>query len=345
MTASGQRAQPASIRDVARLAGVSHQTVSRVINNHPSLRPETRRKVEEAIEQLHYRPNRIARALGTRRSGTIGVVASARSQYGPGAAVVGIEEAARRVGYLVNTTNLISAEPEEIRAALTAQADYRVDGIVIIAPQQRVLHALDELALELPYVLLHSRSNDDPHEVFVDQLAGARAATRHLIDLGHRDIYHLAGPQEWLEADARMQGFLLELSDADLSATAPILGDWTADFGYRAGAQLAWQGDLTAVFASNDQMALGVIHAFRDAGWDVPGDISVVGFDDVPEARHFWPPLTTVRQDFAELGRRCVARLLSAPAAAPSSESGESLIPQLVVRNSTAPPPASPQPR
>lgn len=331
------REQPASIRDVARLAGVSHQTVSRVINNHPSLRAETRRKVEAAIEQLNYRPNRIARALGTRRSGTIGVVASQRNQYGPGAAVVGVEQAAREVGYLVNTTNLISADPEEIRAALAAQADYRVDGIVVIAPQQRVLHALDELALDLPYVLLHSRTGDDPHEVFVDQLAGARAATRHLIDLGHRDIYHLTGPQEWLEADARMQGFLLELSDADLAATAPILGDWTADFGYKAGQQLAWQGDVTAVFASNDQMALGLIHAFRDAGWDVPRDVSVVGFDDVPEARHFWPPLTTVRQDFTELGRRCVARLLAADGM--TEPVGESLQPRLIVRESTAPPP------
>lgn len=338
MTASGQREQPANIRDVARLAGVSHQTVSRVINNHPSLRPETRRKVEEAIERLHYRPNRIARALGIRRSGTIGVVASQRNQYGPGAAVVGIEEAARQVGYLVNTTNLISADPEEIRAALTAQADFQVDGIVIIAPQLRVLHALDELALDLPYVLLHSRSNDDPHEVFVDQLAGARAATRHLIDLGHRDIYHLAGPQEWIEADARMQGFLLELSDADLAATAPILGDWSADFGYRAGRQLADQGDLTAVFASNDQMALGLIHAFRDAGWEIPRDVSIVGFDDVPEAAHYWPPLTTVRQDFAELGRRCVARLL-APSDSMTEPTGMSLHPHLVTRESTAPPP------
>lgn len=333
------RSQPASIRDVARLAGVSHQTVSRVINNHPSLRSETRDRVQAAIDQLQYRPSRIARALGASKSGAIGVVASQRLEYGPGAMIIGIEEAAREAGYLINTTNLVTTSPDDIRRALESQVDNRVDGIVIIAPQQRVQHALDELAIDLPYVMLNCRSSDDPHEVFVDQLAGARAATRHLIDLGHTDMYHLAGPQEWLEADARMQGFLLELSDADLSATPPILGDWTADFGYLAGRELARRGDFTAIFSSNDQMALGLLHAFRDVGVDVPGDVSVIGFDDIPEARHFWPPLTTVRQDFTELGRHCVTRLLSAVnEQILSAQSSDSLVPQLVVRSSTAPP-------
>ncbi|HET9871934.1 MAG TPA: LacI family DNA-binding transcriptional regulator [Propionibacteriaceae bacterium] len=331
------KGHPASIRDVARLAGVSHQTVSRVINGHPSLRPETRDRVLAVIDQLQYRPNRVARALGSSKSGTIGVLVAQRSQYGPSAAIQGIERAASEAGYLVNITNLTANTPDAIREALELQIDHMVDGIVIIAPQARTLNQIDQMALDVPYVMLHSRSKNDPHEMFVDQLAGARAATRHLLDLGHRDIYHLAGPQEWIEAEARMQGFLQELSDCDMPATPPILGDWTADFGYHAGTELAKIRDFTAVFSSNDQMALGLLHAFRDAGIDVPGDVSVVGFDDMPEARHFAPPLTTVRQDFEELGHQCVSRLLSMYSAAPIG-SPVPLAPRLVIRSSTAPP-------
>ncbi len=329
------RGQPASIRDVARIAGVSRQTVSRVINDHPSLRPQTRDRVQAVIDDLHYRPSPIARALGGNRSRTIGVLASQRLQYGPAAAIEGIEQAARTAGYLVNTTNIASNEPEMIREGLAQQIERRVDGIVIIAPQTRTLNVIDELALDIPYVMLHSRADGDPHELFVDQVAGARAATRHLLDLGHRDIVHVAGPQEWIEAEARMQGFLIEMIDSDMPVKPPILGDWTPAFGYHAGRELARIRDFTAVFSSNDQMALGMIHAFYDAGVRVPADVSIVGFDDIPEAAHFWPPLTTVRQDFAELGRRCVAQLLNATEedalTAPAP-----IEPRLIVRNSTS---------
>lgn len=324
-----------SIRDVARAAGVSRQTVSRVINSHPSLRPETRLRVQAVIDELRYRPNLVARALGSQHSRTLGVLASQRAQYGPSAAILGIERAAQDAGYLVNTTNLSTSDPDAIRDALQLQVDHMVDGIVIIAPQTRTLDLLDEMAPDVPYVMLHSRQSGNPHELFVDQLAGARAATRHLIGLGHRDIVHLGGPQEWIEADVRMQGYLREMIDADMPITPPILGDWTAAFGYYAGRELARTGGFSAVFSSNDQMALGLIHAFRSIGWDVPGDVSVVGFDDIPDAAHFWPPLTTVRQDFEELGRQCVARLLEESlrqTAAPP----QPLEPQLVLRHSTA---------
>ena len=326
--------QHANIRDVARVAGVSRQTVSRVLNHHPSLRPETRDRVQAVIDELRYRPNLAARALGSNRSRTIGVLASQRSQYGPSAAILGIERAAQDAGYLVNTTNLSSVDPDAIRTALQLQVDHMVGGIVIIAPQTRTLNLLDEMATDVPYVMLQSRGSGDPHELFVDQHAGARAATRHLIDLGHRDIVHVAGPQEWIEADVRMQGFLTEMVDSDMPVVPPILGDWSAAFGYHAGCELARHRTFTAVFSSNDQMALGLIHAFRSVGWDVPGDVSVVGFDDIPDAAHFWPPLTTVRQDFEELGRQCVARLLAATEA-PALEAPLPLAPVLVVREST----------
>ena len=324
---------PASIRDVARVAGVSRQTVSRVINQHPSLRPETRQRVQEVIDQLSYRPNLVARALGSSRSRTLGVLASQRVHYGSSAAIQGVERAAQEAGYLVTTTNLTSSRPDAVRDAVALQLDHRVDGMVIVAPQVDTLSLLGELALDVPYVTLHARRSGDPHELFVDQIAGARAATRHLIELGHRDIVHLAGPQEWVEADARMQGFLSEMIESDMPVTPPILGDWSAAFGYHAGRELCRRRDFTAVFASNDQMALGLVHAFRVAGLDVPRDVSVVGFDDIPEAAHFWPPLTTVRQDFDQLGRRCVARLLGLEDA--TAQPVSALAPQLVVREST----------
>src|SRR5690606_2577427 len=203
--------------------------------------------------------------------------------------------------------------------------------LVVIAPQKRVFEALATLPFDVPYVTLQA-TGDDGNRLFFDQYAGARLATRHLLELGHRSIYHLTGPQDWIEADARMQGFLDEMNAWDAATTAPILGDWTADFGYFAGQELLRIRDFTAVFASNDQMALGLLHAFRDGGLDVPGEVSVIGFDDIPEAAHFWPPLTTVRQDFVELGRRAVAFLLGELDA-----DARTIAPQLLVRASTAP--------
>jgi DNA-binding LacI/PurR family transcriptional regulator len=326
-----------SIRDVARLADVSHQTVSRVINNHPSIRPETKARVLEVMSRVQYRPNRAARALVTSRSQTIGILSASSNQYGPASSIAAIEAAARARGYWVSTANIAPQDPDSIPEGLAHLTAQSIEGLVVIAPQSRVFRALAAQQLDVPYVTLQSAEVDPQHALSVDQIAGARLATKHLIDLGHRSIYHLAGPQDWIEAEARMRGFLEEMGANDIPTTAPILGDWTAEFGYYAGRELLRVRDFTAIFSSNDQMALGLIHAIRDEGLDVPGDISVVGFDDIPEAAHFWPPLTTVRQDFAELGRRCVDLLLGP---ADGIEAAASTIePELIVRRSTAPAP------
>ncbi|MDF2554591.1 MAG: LacI family transcriptional regulator [Microbacterium sp.] len=326
-----------SIRDVARLADVSHQTVSRVINNHPSIRPETRDRVLEVMSRVQYRPNRAARALVTSRSQTIGILSASSTQYGPASSIAAIEEAARARGYWVSTANIAPHDPTSIPAGLAHLTAQSIEGLVVIAPQVRVFRALEAQPLDIPYVTLQSAELDPQHALSVDQIAGARLATRHLIELGHRNIYHLTGPQDWIEAEARMRGFLEEMSAHDIPTTAPILGDWTAEFGYYAGRELLRVRDFTAVFSSNDQMALGLMHAIRDEGLDVPGDISVVGFDDIPEAAHFWPPLTSVRQDFAELGRRCVDLLLGpADGVEPAAST---IVPELVVRRSTGPVP------
>ncbi|MEN0083437.1 MAG: LacI family DNA-binding transcriptional regulator [Leifsonia sp.] len=300
------------VREVAAAAGVSRQTVSRVLNDHASIRPETRARVLAAMEELDFRPNRAARMLTTARSRTIGVLASsASSLFGPASSVDAVEDAAREVGYAVTVAHAASLEPSDLGAALDHLRAQAVEGVVVIAPQQRVQDAMAHLALTVPSVTLHGAGDAADEGVFVDQLRGARLATRHLLERGHRRIAHLAGPGDWSEARARREGFLAEMEAAGADAVVSREGDWTAASGAEIGAELVADASITAVFASNDQLALGVLHAARLAGRDVPGDLAVVGFDDIPEAAFFAPPLTTVRQEFAELGRRCVARLVA----------------------------------
>ncbi|MFC6354573.1 LacI family DNA-binding transcriptional regulator [Luethyella okanaganae] len=336
MTEDPPKSRAPSIRDVARLAGVSHQTVSRVLNNHPSIRETTKQRVLDVMEQLQYRPNRAARALVTSKSHTLGVLTASSTQYGPTSSIAAIEDAAREAGYYVNTANIASTAPESIAGAIEHLMNQAIEGLVVIAPQVRVFDLLAAMAIEVPYVSLQSTGHAEHRALAVDQIAGARMATRHLVELGHREIIHLAGPQDWIEAEARMQGFLDEIDEAELRTHPPILGDWSADFGYFAGRELLHHRDFTAVFAANDHMAIGLLHAFREAGIDVPGEVSVVGFDDVPIAKHLWPPLTTVYQDFREIGRRAIALLL----AEMHDDIGprEELVrPQLIVRDSTGP--------
>jgi DNA-binding LacI/PurR family transcriptional regulator len=244
--------------------------------------------------------------------------------------------AAREAGYLISTTSLISSDYDSIVENLEYLMNQAVEGMIVISPQVRVFEAIKQLAIRIPLVTLDSTGRDAPRSLSVDQIAGAKMATRHLIELGHREIVHLAGPQDWIEAEARMRGFLDEIDEADLRTHPPILGDWTAEFGYHAGRELVGYRDFTAVFAANDQMALGLLHAFREAGLDLPRDISVVGFDDIPEARHYWPPLTTVRQDFAEIGRRSIAILLDEIHGDARVDLAQ-ILPELMLRDSTAP--------
>jgi DNA-binding LacI/PurR family transcriptional regulator len=331
------KARAPNIRDVAALAGVSYQTVSRVLNDSPSIKDSTRQRVLEVIEQVGYRPNQAARALVTSRTRTIGVLSSQTAHYGPTTSINAIEVAAREAGYRLSITHTTSSAYSSIKAAIDYLLSQSVEALVVIAPQVRIFDALKDLSITVPFVTLASSGLNLGHGVSVDQVEGARAATRHLIDLGHTEIIHISGPRDWIEADERMRGFLNEINDADLRTRAPVLGDWSAHFGYYAGLELLRMRDFTAVFAGNDQMALGFTHACRDVGLDVPGDVSVVGFDDIPEAAHFSPPLTTVRQDFAEIGRRAVAALL-ADLGGGARKSEDLIAPQLVVRASTARP-------
>ncbi|TMB24410.1 MAG: LacI family DNA-binding transcriptional regulator [Deltaproteobacteria bacterium] len=297
--------------DVAKLAGVSHQTVSRVLHDSPHVRRGTRERVLAAIRKLDYRPNPVAQALVTGRSRSLGVVSFDTTLYGPASTLLGIEEAAHDRGYAVSIASLRSLNRASVVGAVQRLRDQGVDGVVVIAPQRAAVDALLHLPPEVPVVAVEAGPDDSVPVVAVDQIAGAAAATRHLLELGHRNVWHIAGPKDWLEAEQRIEGWRSALRAAGAAEPPLFRGDWSARSGYDVGEHLLAEAGVTAVFAANDQMALGLLRRLHEAGRETPGEISVVGFDDIPEAAYFTPPLTTVRQDFAEVGRSCLHLLLA----------------------------------
>ncbi|TMA16478.1 MAG: LacI family DNA-binding transcriptional regulator [Deltaproteobacteria bacterium] len=321
--------------DVAKLAGVSHQTVSRVLHDSPHVRRGTRERVLKAIRQLDYRPNPVAQALVTGRSRSLGVVSFDTTLYGPASTLLGIEEAAHDRGYAVSIASLRSLNRESVVSAVQRLRDQGVDGVVVIAPQRAAVDALLHLPPEVPVVAVEAGPDNSVPVVAVDQHAGAAAATRHLLELGHRHIWHIAGPQDWLEAEQRIEGWRSALRAAGAAEPPLLRGDWSARSGYDVGEHLLAEAGVTAVFVANDQMALGLLRRLHEAGRETPGEISVVGFDDIPEAAYFTPPLTTVRQDFAEVGRRCLHLLLGQIESRVRSWSRVVVAPELVVRRST----------
>jgi DNA-binding LacI/PurR family transcriptional regulator len=338
--ASRRRPRAPVMSDVGRLAGVSHQTVSRVINGSPHVRPETRDRVVAAMQELGYRPNPVARALVTGRSKTLGVVSFDTTLYGPASTLFGIERAAHEAGYF-----MIVASMEELSRASVVDAVERlrrqgVEGILIIAPHLEASEALLHARTDVPLVAAEAGPEHGVPVVAVDQLAGAASATQHLLDLGHETVWHITGPPNFIESQQRRHGWQATLEAADAEVPPPLVGDWSPRAGYDLGRQLSREAAATAVFVANDQMALGLLRALHEARREVPGEISVVGFDDIPEAAFFQPPLTTVRQDFIEMGRRSLRLLLQTIESGRRSEEGSLVPPELIVRRSTAPPPA-----
>jgi DNA-binding LacI/PurR family transcriptional regulator len=340
---SRQPGARAVMNDVARLAGVSHQTVSRVLNNHPSVRDETRQRVLRAIQQLDYRPNALARGLAGRRLRVIGVVSFDTILYGPAATLLAVERAARHAGYGITIVTLEELDPVSVADAVNRLAEQAVAGVVIIAPLLTAAAAVNRLPTGVPAVVVESDASGNLPTFSVDQVAGARLAVEHLLGLGHRTVWHVSGPRDWLEARDRVDGWRQVLEVAERRVPPAIEGDWSPRSGYDAGRRLADRSDVTAVFCANDQQALGMLRALRECGVSVPEDVSVVGFDDIPEAEYLSPPLTTVRQDFDEVGRRCLAALLELLDAdrTPVPASQPRVAPTLVIRASTAPPPSS----
>ncbi len=325
-----------AMTDVARLAGVSHQTVSRVLNSFGGVRQTTRLRVLAAIEELGYRPNLAARALVTGRSHTLGLVTMDTTLYGPIATLYGIERAAREAGYFVSVATLRSIDPPSVGEALTRLAEQAVEGVILIAPLASPTDAVATMGRGIPLVAVEGAPDSDLPAVTVDQAAGARAATEHLLSLGHETVFHVAGPGDWLEAQARVAGWRRALAEAGAEVPPLLSGDWTARSGFEAGQTLARIPEATAVFAANDDMALGLLRALHERGRRVPEEVSVVGFDDISAAAYFTPPLTTVHQDFDEVGRRSLALLVELVLARKPSAERVVIAPELVVRQSTA---------
>ncbi len=330
------RSRAVVMADVARLAGVSQQTVSRVLNDSLHVRDDTRARVLDAVRKLEYRPNQLARALVTGRTRTLGVVSFETTLHGPASTLLGIERAAHDAGYFVSIASIGSLEAGSVAGAIERLSEQAVDGILVIAPQESAAQALRHLRSDVPVVATEAGAHDGVPLVVADQVAGARAATEHLLDLGHPTVWHISGPLDWYEARDRIDGWRATLDAAGALPPAVLAGDWSARSGYELGLRLAREPGVSAVFAANDQMALGVIRALHERGLRIPADISVVGFDDIPEAAYFTPPLTTVRQNFNEVGRRALLTLLAQLDADARSGTRETIAPELVVRASTS---------
>jgi DNA-binding LacI/PurR family transcriptional regulator len=288
------------------------------------------------MRQLDYRPNPAARALVTGRSHTLGVVSFDTTLYGPASTVLGIERAAHDAGYFIIVASVKDLDRTSISEAVERLRIHGVDGILVIAPQQDAAEALVHVPGAIPLVAVEAGPPDALPVVTVDQFAGAARATRHLLDLGHQTVWHIAGPEDWLEARQRLDGWRSTLADAGVKPPPPLVGDWSPKAGYELGRQLGRDRAVSAIFVANDQMALGVLRALHEDGRNVPGEVSVVGFDDVPEAPYFSPPLTTVRQDFDEIGSRSLRLLLAMIASPHRPPALGPLEPELIIRASTA---------
>ena len=326
-------ARRVSMADVAVRAGVSGQTVSRVVNGSPRVDPETRARIEAAMAELGYRPHRAARALRTGRTQTIGLVVSTLASVGNSRMLQAVADAAAAREYALTVVTL--GADGDVSAAFERLSDQGVDGAIVLNEATERVREADLRAAGLTLVVVDSPRDDRFGVIETDHAGGAALAVTHLLDMGHETVHHLAGPPSSFAAAERERGWREALTAAGAPVPRVVRGDWTSASGFAAASALLRAG-ATGVFAANDQMALGLLRGFADAGRDVPSQVSVVGFDDVADAADYRPPLTTVHQDFDALGSRAVASLIDGIEA--GTPAGFETVPtRLVVRASTAP--------
>jgi LacI family transcriptional regulator len=300
-----------TIKDVAAAAGVSHQTVSRVINDRPDVAEDTRRRVWQVIEAMNYQPSAIARSLTHQRTFTLGVVTAGLDFTGPSRTLNGITRQAEELGFTLLLKELPSFDTNDVYPILNSLLARQVDGIIWAVPKVgNNRHWLENQppGLTVPIMFLTMPARPDLYVVSIDNYKGGRMATNHLIEQGYRHIGHISGPLDWWEARQRKAGWQDALLAAGLDADNPCWerGDWSSVSGERAIMRLLEREPaLDAVFVGNDQMALGVLQIACRQGLQVPGDLAIVGFDGVPETAYYWPPLSTVQQDQQLLG--CIA--------------------------------------
>ena len=331
------------IADVARVAGVSVPTVSRVLNGTAKVSEKRRKVVLEAVKALGYHPNAAALALVTGRPSLVSVLTGDTVQYGYASTIQGIEEAARAAGRVAAITVVGSSSAQELRQAVDLALSQPVAGVIILEFDESGAQAIQRIPHSVPLAVVSSAPREDvPHVLFDDRRGGAEA-TRYLLGLGHRTVHHVSAPSTG-HVSGRLLGWQDALAEAGVEVPEVVPADWGAASGYAAGRRLAQRDDVTAVFCGNDEIAFGVIRALQAGGRRVPEDISVVGFDDHPLAPLWTPALTTISQDFVQLGRSAVELLLRAPFPAGSADAqespgvrtGEGPVPHLVIRDSSA---------
>jgi DNA-binding LacI/PurR family transcriptional regulator len=311
MSNTAIRSKAATMKDVAARAGVSYQTVSRVVNENPHVKFETRARVAETMRELRYRPNNAARHLVGRRSRIIGFIGSL-TFYGPVRVMVSVEQTAKRHGYNVMFAELPEVNADEVRRAIEELCARQVDGIVILIPLELEMEFIRDVCRDVPFIAIDVDLGSTLPAILVDQDKGSRLAVRHVTRLGHRRIAFIRGPSGWRAARLRMDGWMKALKQARLNPGPVLEGDWTAQSGYEATRRLVrfHRDEFSAVIVANDHMALGALSAFSDHGIAVPEEISVIGFDGLPESQFYHPPLSTIYQDFAALGKVGVEYLL-----------------------------------
>jgi DNA-binding LacI/PurR family transcriptional regulator len=334
----GSSTRPPSIRDVARSAGVAFQTVSRVINNSSKVAPDTRARVLAAIDELGYRPNAAARALASGRSRIIGVLSIGTNAFETPSTLDGIDQAASAAGYSILFSGTHSQDAADIKRAVESLLDQQAAGCILIAPRTTTdLDAID-LPAHVPVVLVEGDPRGGRPRVNLDQALGARVATEHLLDLGHHTVWHVSGPRDWYDSLEREAGWRAALEERGITPPPLLSGDWHHASGYECGRIIAAMPDATAVFVANDSMALGLLHALHEAGKSVPEDVSVIGFDDLDEAEFACPPLTTVRQEFFDIGRASLELLLGLVERGEEASKHAAIAPEFIERRSTCAP-------
>ncbi len=325
--------------DVARLAGVSAQTVSRVLSDHPNVSTTVRAKVLAAVDQLGYRRNNAARMLSSGRSRTLGVVQLQSPYYSRNAIAVGIETAANLSGYAVTTSTTPSLDPVDVERALLRLADQDVEGIVLAIPLIAATNTITEITRAIPTITIDGSRTSATEVVAIDQARAAELATAHLLELGHDTVWHISGPTEWLDSVSRREGWRNTLEREGRQVPPPLAGDWSPRSGYENGLVLGRIPEVTAVFVASDEMAFGLIRALHELGRRIPEDLSVVGVDNVALAEFCTPPLTTVAQPFADMGALAVAHVLQHIEHPEMTREPQAVQPELIVRASSGPAP------
>jgi len=324
--------------DVAKLCGVSYQTVSRVINDSPEVSEKTRRLVLKTIKSLGYHPNQLARSLKTRRSSILEVITFGVETFIPRELIVAMGRASIELGYSLMFTDIPKDSPEEENQLYAHLNSGLCDGAILTAPvESRLFEKITANPLPLPIIQIRNKRGSTARSVIIDQYYGSQLATQHLLDLGHRKIAEISAPLSYHEAFTRHTAFLDTLGSCGfLPVDSVEANEWMPCDGYLAANQLLDRGaNFSGLIISNDYLALGTILALNERGLRIPDDISIVGFDDAPESAYYMPPLTTIRQDYDALGTESIHYLVELINNQETSTHQRVLMPQLIVRQST----------